>query len=511
MEKSKAVFYGDGYNYETIPYWISSTGDTNYPKLTEDIHVDVAIVGGGMTGITSALLLKRAGLKVAVIEADSIAKATTSHTTAKITSQHNLIYDKIKNKMGEEKARQYANANESAIHMIENLIREKNIDCDFEKHPAYVYTLKDEYIKKIEAEADTASNLGIAVSFLDKIPLSFSVKAAVRFDNQAAFHPRKYILALAEEIPGDGSFIFENTRAVDIDEGEFCSVITEDGKKVVALNVIIASHYPFYDGGGLYFTRIYAEKSYALGITINEKFPDGMFITAEDPGRSLRSQKYEDGELILVSGEHHKTGHGGSTLKHYKALENFAHNTFDVKDILYRWSTQDCMTMDDVPYIGKLTSKAKNIYVATGFRKWGMTNSTAAAMILKDLIINGKSEWMDVYNPLRFNPTVSAAEFIKQNTDVAKNFISGKLANAPHNLDLKPGEAKIVEIDGKKVGAYKDPDGQLFLVDTTCTHLGCEVTWNDAEKTWDCPCHGSRFSYDGHIVEGPALKQLNRV
>lgn len=510
MDKTKSV-YGDGFNSQTIPYWITSTKDTNYPKLAEDIEVDVAIVGGGLAGITSALLLKREGFKVAVIEANRIAKATSGHTTAKITSQHNLIYDQIKNKMGEEEARQYANANESAVRFIENLIKEKNIDCDFAKHPAYVYTLKDEYIKKIEAEVDTASNLGIAAAFMNKTPLPFDVKAAVRFDNQAAFHPRKYILALAEEISHDGSFIFENTRAVDIEEGEFCSVITEDGHKVVAPNVIIASHYPFYDGGGLYFTRIYAEKSYVLGVKISEKFPDGMFITAEDPGRSLRSTKYEDGEMVLVGGEHHKTGHGGSTIKHFEALENFAYDTFKVQDILYRWSTQDCMTLDDIPYVGHLTSKTKNIYVATGFRKWGMTNSTASAMILKDLIIHGKNEWMDVYNPSRFNPSASAAQFIKQNADVAKNFVSGKLTPAPDEINLGPDEAKVIEMHGQKVGAYKDPDGQLFLIDTTCTHLGCEVAFNDAEKTWDCPCHGSRFSYDGHIVEGPALKPLKRL
>lgn len=507
MEKSKPN-QGEGKSINTMPYWIVSTKDTDYPKLNEDIQVDVAIVGGGITGITSAFLLKKEGFKVAVIEADHIAKATTGHTTAKITSQHGLIYDQIKTDMGEEKARQYANANESAIHFIENLVKEKHIDCYFARHPAYVYTLEDNYIKKIEAEADTASNFGIKAEYMDNIPLPFAVKAALRFEDQASFHPRKYILALAAEIPGEGCSIFENTTAIDIEEGEFCSIITKDGHKVVAPNVIIASHFPFYDGGGLYFTRMYAEKSYILGIKIKEKFPDGMFITAEEPGRSLRSQSYEDGELILVAGEHHKTGHGPSTLKHYEALKDFAYNTFQVQDVLYRWSTQDCMTMDGVPYVGQLTSGTKNIYVATGFRKWGMANSTAAAMILKDLIVKGKNEWLDVYNPSRFTPSASAAEFIKQNVDVAKSLISGKLEAVPDKIDIDPGEAKVVKMHGQKVGAYKDSEGRLFLVDTTCTHLGCEVKWNEAEKTWDCPCHGSRFSYDGHVVEGPALKPL---
>lgn len=312
---------------KTLPYWIASTPDTCYPSLEEDIEVDAVIIGGGIAGITSALLLKREGFKVALIEADRIAKATSGHTTAKITSQHTLIYDRIKKEFGEEQARQYANANEAAINMIESLIKEKNIDCDFQKDSAYVYTLQDEYIKKIQAEVDTALSLGITASYVNEIPLPFDIKCAVRFDNQAHFHPRKYLLELAKEIPMEGSFIFENTKAVDIEEGEFCSVITESGKKVVAPNVIIASHYPFYDKKGLYFSRIYPERSYALGVRISEKYPGGMYISAENPARSLRSQKYGEEELVIVSGEHHKTAHDGNTTKHYENLVNFAQNT----------------------------------------------------------------------------------------------------------------------------------------------------------------------------------------
>jgi glycine/D-amino acid oxidase-like deaminating enzyme/nitrite reductase/ring-hydroxylating ferredoxin subunit len=489
-------------------YWTASTPETNYPSLEEDISVDAAIVGGGMVGITTALLLKREGMRVAVIEADRILQGTTAHTTAKVTSQHNLIYARIAMQMGEEKARQYAEANESAIKFIADLIEEKKIDCDFERRSAYVYTHEDSYVQQIKDEAETASRLGIKATYLEQIPLPFEVKGAVCFDGQAQFHPRKYLLSLAADIPDDGSYIFENTRAVDIEEGSMCLVVADSGKKVKAKNVIIASHYPFYDGMGFYFARLYPERSYALGVKMKERLPRGMYITAEDPGRSLRSQKFDSGELVLVVGEHHKTGQGGATLKHYEALRDFAQSAFDVIDIPYRWSTQDYNTADGVPYIGHLTKTTPNIYAAAGFGKWGMTNSTASSMIIRDLIVKGESPWEPVYNPSRFTPSASAKTFIKENANVAGRLISGKLTPVPHDLDVEEGQGKIMGVDGQRTGVYRDEKGTLHLVDTTCTHMGCELSWNEAEKSWDCPCHGSRFTYEGEIIDGPALKTI---
>jgi len=490
------------------PYWITSTERREYPALKEDTKIDVAIVGGGLVGITSAFLLKNKGLKVAVLEADKIAHGTTGHTTAKITSQHNLIYDKIISKFGEEKARQYAEANESAIHFIADLVKEKNIDCDFCWRPAYVYTQSEEYIEKIEKEVEAASSLGIKASYEDHIPLPFNIRAAIKFDNQAQFHPLKYLLSIAKEIPSDGSEIFENTKVVDIKDGEKCTVITESGKRVTANKVIIASHFPCYDGRSMYFARLYAEKSYVLGVKIKEKFPEGMFITAEDPVHSLRSQKYGDGEIVLVGGGKHKTGSESKTNIHYKNLGDFARKSFDLQEVLYRWSTQDCMTVDDVPYVGYCASNTSNIFVATGFGKWGMTNSTAAAHILMDLITKGESPWSPVYNPSRFDIAASGAKLVCENVDVAGELIKGKIAPAPKDAEINIGEAKVITVDGERVGAYRDEKGNLHMVDITCTHLGCELVWNEAEKTWDCPCHGSRFSYDGSNVEGPAFNTL---
>ena len=510
MNEIKSNWAG-GFTKPPQSYWMASVPPTDYPALQEDIRVDVAIIGGGMTGITTAYLLKKEGLKVAILEADRILHGTTGHTTAKITSQHGLIYHKIKKKMDIEKAQQYAQANESAIDLIESLVKEKNIDCNFHRCPAYVYTQENKYIQQIQDEVDTASNLGIRATYLEEIPLPFKVKAAMRFDNQARFHPLKYLMTLAKEVSGDGSQIYEMTRAIDIHQGESCVVSTKGGSKVYAEKVFVASHYPFYDGHGLYFTRLFPYRSYLLGVRIKGDFPDGMFITAEDPGRSLRSQEFEGDKLILVGGEHHKTGHGEDTGIHYKNLQNFAEQNFELLDIPYRWSTHDYTSADQVPYVGHITSDTSNIYVATGFRKWGMTNSTASAMIIKDMIVKGQSPWESVYNPSRLTIGASAGKFIAENADVAVQLVTGKLSSVPHEVEIEPGEAKVVKLEGQKVGIYKDEKGKVHTLDITCTHLRCELQWNSAERSWDCPCHGSRFTYEGEIIEGPALEPLKRI
>jgi glycine/D-amino acid oxidase-like deaminating enzyme/nitrite reductase/ring-hydroxylating ferredoxin subunit len=491
-------------------FWMASTPQTDYPVLKEDIKVDVAIIGGGFSGIGCAYMLLKEGVKACILEANHILQGTTGHTTAKITSQHGLIYNKIKSQISKEFAQQYADANESAVKIIEQIAQKHKIDCDFTSQSAYVYTLQDKYVRQISDEADTASSLGIAASFLNEIPLPFPIKAAVRFDNQAQFHPRKFLLALAKIISDDGCKIYEQTRVVDIEEdNQHYFLTTNNGKKVSADKVIIASHYPCYNKNGLYFARIYSERSYALAIKAKEKYPGGMYITAEEPGRSFRNLPYNDGELIIIGGEHHKTGQGQDTIKHYESLVDFANQNYTVEDIPYRWSTEDCMTLDNIPYIGHFTSDTPNLYIATGYKKWGMTTSMVSAVLLKDLIVHGESPWQDVFNPSRKTIVASAKNFIVENLNVAEQLIDGKVSSPPKDIKIAPGEGKIIEANGQRAGAYRDEKGKLHVVDTTCTHMGCELNWNSAEKTWDCPCHGSRFSYKGNVIKGPALRPLD--
>lgn len=491
-------------------YWIASTEGTTYPSLDKDITVDVVIIGGGMAGISTAYRLSKENIKVAVLESGKILESTTAYTTAKITSQHNLIYDKLIKQMGKELAQQYATANENAIKEIKNMADENGIKCDYLYKSAFIYTQDEKYIKQMEDEVTAAASLGILASYVKEMPFSLPIKAGVQFENQAQFHPRKFLIPLAQVANTKGVEIYEQSRAIQIEEENNKYVITTlQGKKVTANKVVIASHYPFYNKHGMYYARIYAERSYVVGIHAKEKYPGGMYINAETPPRSLRAQDTKDGELILVVGENHKTGQGEDTNKHYEALVDFASDLFTIESIPYRWSTQDCMTLDGVPYVGHYTSDTPNLYVATGFGKWGMTNSIASSIILRDLIITGESPWQEVYNPSRKTIIPSAKNLIFQGVNVATELVSGKLSKGSKEIDLKPGEAQIVEVDDKRAGAYRDESGKLYLVNTTCTHMGCELNWNSAEKSWDCPCHGSRFDYEGKVIEGPATKDLS--
>ncbi len=492
----------------TKSYWIDSTEKTNYPSLKEDLTIDIAIVGGGIVGITSALLLQKEGLNVAIFEGNKIIQGTSGYTTAKITSQHSLIYDYLIKTFGFERAQQYGDANEKALKFIKNTIKNHSVSCDFEVLPSYVYTLEEEYIQKIEKEVESCQKLGLKARYKENLDLSLPIKASIEFKEQAQFHPRKYLLALAKEFVNLGGLIYEDTRIIDLDEGSYIILTTEDGLKIKTNRVILTSHFPCYDGFGLYFTRLRPERSYIIGVTAKDNFPHGMFITAEKPKRSLRRQIYNDKELILIGGEGHKTGEGKDTEFHYNALSNFANDLFTLNKEFYRWSTQDYVTLDRVPYIGKLTSSIENIYVATGFGKWGMSGGTNAAIMIKDLIIKGSSPYEKLFSPSRHITTSSFTNFIIENLDTSKEFIKGKITSGERKVILDSGEGRIVEIDGEKYGAYKDTEGNLHIVDITCTHLGCELTWNSGERTWDCPCHGSRFNYRGEIIEGPALEPL---
>ena len=313
--------WSSSFNKPPQSYWLASVQIPQFEQLNGDIDVDVAIVGGGIVGIASAFALKQSGLKVAVVEAAKVFHGTTGHTTAKLTAQHDIIYSTINTNMNLESAQQYADANKAALMAVDETIRQNNIQCDFSWQPAYVFTQNDNEIQKIQDEAKIAADLGFAATYLEEIPLPIKVKAALRFDNQAQFHPLKYLIAVANLIPGNGSHIYENTMALDIQTENGYTITTNAGYSIKAPNVIIATHYPFYDGNGIYYSRIHPVKSYAIGITIKDKFPGGMYITSEDPGRSFRSTPLANGdELVIIAGEHHNTGQGGDMNTHYKNL-----------------------------------------------------------------------------------------------------------------------------------------------------------------------------------------------
>jgi glycine/D-amino acid oxidase-like deaminating enzyme/nitrite reductase/ring-hydroxylating ferredoxin subunit len=481
-----------------------------FQKLTEDISVDVAIVGAGITGITAAYLLSKEGLKVAILEAGSVLNGTTGHTTAKVTAQHGLIYDEFINHFGEEKARLYFESHMNAIQFVESNVNEKGIDCDFSKEDAFIYAVTDEYKDKLEAEWEAYKRLEIDGALKDTIPFNIQVQAALMMRNQAQFHPLKYLKVLLEDAVNAGCAVFENTTATDIEDDDLQpKVVTKSSHRVTCNQVIIASHFPFYDLPGLYFARMYADRSYAIGIKTDKEYPGGMYISADSPTRSIRYTPINGEKLIIIGGDNHKTGQGIDTIQHFEALEAFAEEVFGIKEYDYRWSAQDLVTLDKLPYIGPITSEREHILVATGFKKWGMTTGTVAGRLLADYVLNNENPYKELYSPSRFHADPDLKSIVSTNVDVAKHLIKGKLEIIPGDPDdLTDGEGSVVMYKGKRAGAYKDENGKLYVVDTTCTHLGCECEWNHAEKTWDCPCHGSRYAYSGDVIEGPAKKAL---
>jgi glycine/D-amino acid oxidase-like deaminating enzyme/nitrite reductase/ring-hydroxylating ferredoxin subunit len=484
-----------------------------FDQLKENLTVDVAIVGAGITGITAAYLLSKEGLKVAIIEAGSILNGTTGHTTAKITAQHGLIYDELIGHFGEEKARLYYESHTNALQFIQHTTIEKGIDCDFGNEDAYIYAVTEQYAEKLETEWKAYQKLGIPGEMTDKIPFKLEIQNALVMKNQARFHPLKFLRSLLNEAVQLGCLVFENTTAMDIEDNDAQpKVITKDEYKVTCKKLIVASHFPYCDKLGLYFAKMYADRSYAIGIKTEKEYPGGMYISADSPTRSIRETPINGESLIIIGGENHKTGQGIDMLKHYQALEEFAEEVFGFSDYSYRWSAQDLVTLDKVPYIGPITAEKENILVATGYKKWGMTTGTMAARLLADYVLDQDNPYKELYSPVRFTADPSLRSLITTNADVAGHLLKGKLEFVPKDpSDLKNGEGSVVMHNGQRAGAYRDENGTLFLVDTSCTHLGCETEWNHAEKTWDCPCHGSRYAYSGDVVEGPAVKPLTKL
>ncbi len=437
-------------------------------------------------------MLKQKGRDVVLIDAAEIASGNTKNTTAKITSQHDLIYSKLIAEFGEEKARQYAKANELAIKKYKEIIEDKRIECDFEEKPAYVYSLNEVDVLKEEVEA--AKNLGIDAEFVQEANLPFKINGAVKFNNQAQFNPLKFLKGISNEL-----VIYENTRALEIKE----NLVVTSGGNITANNIVVATHYPIMNAPGYYFMKIHQERSYVLALE-NTSEIDGMYIDLNKEGYSFRTYN----NLLLLGGISHRTGEneeGGS----YDELRKVAKRLYPKAKEKYYWSAQDCMTIDGIPYIGRYSSETPNIYVATGFNKWGMTSSMVSAMIISDMILEKENDFSEIFSPRRFDLSLSINNIANDLIETAKNFIAQKVYIPSSEIEhIKNGHGGIIEYNGEKVGVYKNKEGKEFFVSTKCTHLGCQLSWNSDELTWDCPCHGSRFDYKGRLIGSPATKDL---
>jgi glycine/D-amino acid oxidase-like deaminating enzyme/nitrite reductase/ring-hydroxylating ferredoxin subunit len=383
------------------------------------------------------------------------------------------------------------------------------IDCDLERVPSFTYAESPDGVDGIRAEADAATEAGLPASFVTETGLPFPVAGAVRLENQAQFHPRRYLLALAEDLVRRGGQIFERTRAVGLDEGDPCTVTTEGGGTITARRVVVATHYPVFDRA-LLFARLEPRRELVVAAAISaDRDPGGVYITPEQNTRSVRTAPYGDGQrLLIVTGEHFTPG-AGEVTEHWNRLVAWTEERFPGARIAYRWATQDNTTTDQVPFIGRFHPGTDRVYVATGFGGWGMSTGVLSGQLLAAVITGTEPPWAGLYDPRRLHPVREGASLLKFQAKVAGHFLGDRVrpSHADSIDDVEPGTGAVVRVHGQQCAIYRDDTGGVHAVSARCTHLGCIVHFDDAETAWECPCHGSRFGVDGSILQGPANRR----
>ena len=422
--------------------WQETAKLPHFPSPDKNIYTDVLIIGGGIAGILTAYFLHQNGVKYVLIEKNRICSGTTQNTTAKITYQHGLIYHKILKDYGLDTAKRYLSANKSAFNKYAELC--KKIDCNYENKDNYVYSINNR--KTLEDEMNAMHKIGANAEFCEKINLPINTAGAIKFSNQAQLHPLKFLGAISENLN-----IYENTFVREMIGN---TAVTNHGQ-IFADNVVAATHFPFINKHGFYFLKLYQHRSYVIALENAEKL-DGMYVDESKVGLSFRNY----GDYLLLGGGDHRTGHRGGN---WNELRTFAQKAYpDAKERCF-WAAQDCMSLDDIPYIGKYSKNTHNFYVASGFNKWGMTGAMIAAMLLNDMVLGKENDYTDTFNPSR--------------------------------SILKPQLL---------VNCFEATKSLLTISKKRCPHLGCALKWNEAERSWDCPCHGSRFTEEGRVLDNPA-------
>lgn len=498
----------ENFSPDTKPLWSDTTVMNKYPSQTDPIVVDVCVVGAGISGLTAAELLKRAGKTVAIVELERVGFGETGHTTAHLTEVLDLDYRDLITRFGPDGAELACHSVRRAIDRIEENVTQLGIECGFSRVSAYQYTENPSEIDTLEDEAAAAMRIGVPNELIFECPLPFRTARAIRFDHQARFNPLQYLKGLSQKIPGDGCYLFEDTRMLDVEEGEPCRVTTDRGT-IVADDVFIAANVPSVNKFFLH-SKIAAYRTYAIAALVRNEFDrDHLYFDIADPYHYLRSYEFNGRSYMIIGGEDHKTGHEGHTGASYQRLEDWTHERFDVESVTHRWSGQVIQSVDGLPYIGR-NPLSDHIFVATGFSGTGMTFGTLAGMLVSDLIFGNQNPWVELYDPSRVKPLASMRTFLSENIDYPSHMISDRISRTQESdtARIRENEGAIVRIGSKKVAAYRDPQGHLHLLSPVCPHLGCYVQWNEAEKSWDCPCHGSRFNPVGQLLNGPAVSDL---
>lgn len=505
---------------DTTSYWIASAAFPQFPRLENDLEVDVVIIGGGIAGLTAGYLLKGAGQTVAVLERGRCAQIDTGHTTAHLTAVTDISRTDLKSTFGRDAARAVWEAGVAAIDCICENVRHEDIDCDFQWVPGYLLAPLDardpaELQRQrtwLKREAEVAGELGIGARYLDAVP--FFGQPGVQFARQAIFHPRKYLARLAEKIPGQGSHLFEQTEAGEVQSEPFG--VKANDHLVRFRRLMVFTHNPLMGaastwGSALFQTKLALYSSYAIGAKLpSGTIPVGSYWDTAEPYNYLRVERRDGHDYAILGGEDHKTGQATDTVARYSRLEDRLKRFVPAAEIDYRWSGQVIDTNDGLPFIGEMT---ENQFAATGFAGNGMTFGTLGAMMGVDWALGRENPWRELFEPGRKKLLGGTWSYLTENKDFPYFLLRDRTAGAGGTSlqELGRGDGRILKLDGKKVAAYRDDTGVVTLCSPVCTHLKCIVAWNAAEKTWDCPCHGSRFQATGEVISGPAEEPLERL
>ncbi|GAA4456706.1 FAD-dependent oxidoreductase [Rurimicrobium arvi] len=491
--------------------WQSTERFTAVHQPFNEQIFDVLIIGGGITGVSTALQLQQAGKKCVLIEAHTLGFGTTGGTTAHLNTFVDEPFWRVQKNFGAQNAQLLADGVKLAMSAIEDRVKRYSINCDYRKLPAYLYAVKQKQVEELDDILTSCKEHGVDMEYVVNAPITMPYLRIAEAKDQAQFHPVSYIHALAEQFQHAGGVVLEHCKADAIAPGEILNVQSSLGI-IKARNVVFATHIP--TGVNMIHFRCAPYRSYVIACKLKDNsYPDHLLYDLCDPYHYFRTHVIDGEQYLIAGGEDHKTGHEENTNAPFRRLESYVRSYFDIAEVSFKWSSQYYESVDGLPFIGHMPGKGKNVFVATAFGGNGMIYGTLSASIISDLIVNGSSRFEHLFHPSRIKPAAAFHNFVKENADVVKEFVSGKFSSEHIDafVDVAAGEAKLVELDNQKIAFYKDEHHHVHAILPTCTHAHCTVVWNESELSWDCPCHGARFSISGEILNGPANKPLKKL